>query len=144
MMKPEQVDLIRRSFDTMWPMHRSIADLCYRRFFELAPEAVSMFPRDMHRQKLKLMDMIAALVGALDQRELFQSLIRHSGRQHAGFGVKPSQYVALGEALIWSFEQQLGVAFTPDLREAWKELYSTVQDAMLRAAVEPQGDRSFH
>jgi hemoglobin-like flavoprotein len=50
----------------------------------------------------------------------------------------------LGEALIWSFEQQLGVAFTPELREAWKELYSTVQDTMLRAGVEPPGDRSFH
>jgi hemoglobin-like flavoprotein len=144
MMTPEQADLIRKSFDTMWPMHRSIADLCYRRSFELAPEAMGMFPRDMDRQKLKLMNMIAALVGALDQRELFQSLIRRSGRQHVGFGVKPSQYGALGEALIWSFERQFGVAFTPELREAWKELYSIVQEAMLRAGAERPRDGSFH
>jgi hemoglobin-like flavoprotein len=132
-MTPEQADLIRKSFDAMWPKHRNIADLCYGRFFKLAPEARDFFPRDMERQQLKLMDMIAALVGALDQRELFQSLITHSGRQHAGFGVQPSQYAALGEALIWSLEQQFGASFTPELREAWESLYATVQDAMLHA-----------
>jgi hemoglobin-like flavoprotein len=136
-MTPEQVYLIRKSFDAMWPMRRSIADQCYGRFFTLAPDARSLFPRDLERQQLKLMDMIAALVGALDQRELFQSLITHSGRQHAGFGVQPSQYAALGEALIWSLERQLGASFTPELRKAWETLYSTVQDAMLRAGAQP-------
>ena len=38
-MTPEQVDLVRKSFDSMWPMGRDIADLCYGRFFELAPES---------------------------------------------------------------------------------------------------------
>jgi len=35
-MTPEQVDLIRKSFDAMWPVRGDFADLCYRRFFELA------------------------------------------------------------------------------------------------------------
>jgi hypothetical protein len=35
---PEQVDLIRKSFDAMWPIRRDIADLCYSRF-DLAQEA---------------------------------------------------------------------------------------------------------
>ena len=135
-MTPQQADLIRKSFDAMWPMRRSIAELCYGRFFTLAPDARGLFPRNMERQQLKLMDMIAALVGALDQRELFQSLIAHSGRQHAGIGVQPSQYAALGEALISSLEQRFGASFTPELREAWEALYATVQDAMLRAGAQ--------
>src|SRR5437588_7248797 len=60
-------------------------DLCYTRLFELAPDTRALFPGDMDRQRFKLMDMIAALVGALDHRELFQSLITHSGRKHARF-----------------------------------------------------------
>jgi len=32
----------------------------------------------MERQHLKLMDMIATFVGALDERELFQSIISHA------------------------------------------------------------------
>ena len=118
-MTPEQADLIKRSFDAMWPIRRKLAEACYGRFFELAPDARALFSSDMERQQLKLMDMIAALVGSLDQRDLFQSLISHSGRQHAEFGVRPSQYDAFGEALIWSMELQFGAAFTPELKEAW-------------------------
>ena len=93
----------------------------------------SLFPADLERQHLKLMDMIAAIVGALDQRELFQSLISHSGRQHAQFGVKPLHFVAFGDALIWSLEQQFGPAFTPELKRAWIALYDAVQSEMMRA-----------
>jgi hemoglobin-like flavoprotein len=132
-MTTEQAELIRKSFDAMGLARRRIADLCYHRLFELAPEARSLFPDDMERQQLKLMDMIAALVAALDQRELFQSLITQSGRQHAGFGVQPSQYAAFGEALLWSLEQEFGTSFTPELKEAWRALYATVQEKMLQA-----------
>jgi hemoglobin-like flavoprotein len=133
-MTPEQVDLLRKSFDAMYPMRRDIADLCYSRFFELAPDARDLFPSDLERQRIKLMDMIAALVGSLDQRPLFQSLVTDSGRRHAGFGVQPSQYVAMGEALMWSLECKFGASFTPEVRESWRALYATVQVEMLRAA----------
>jgi hemoglobin-like flavoprotein len=88
----------------------------------------------MERQYLKLMDMIAAIVGALDKRELFQSIISHTGRQHARFGVSPSHFVAFGDALIWSLGQQFGAAFTPELREAWIALYDAVRNEMIRSA----------
>ena len=118
-MTPEQIDLIRRSFDRIWPVRRKLAGLFYTRFFELAPDAHRLFPADLERQHLKLMDMIAAIVGALDQRELFQSLIGHSGRQHAQFGVKPLHFVAFGDALIWSLEQQF-----------WCHIYSRAKTSL--------------
>jgi hypothetical protein len=37
-----------------------VADLFYSRFFELAPDARALFPQDIARQQLKLMDMIAS------------------------------------------------------------------------------------
>src|SRR5215813_14583204 len=134
-MTPKQADLIRRSFDAIWPVRRKIASRFYRCFFKLAPEAKRLFPNDMERQHLKLTDMIAAIVGALDKREIFQSIIRHTGRQHAQFGVKSSHFVAFGDALIWSLEKQFGAAFTPELKEAWIELYRNVQSEMLRVAI---------
>jgi hemoglobin-like flavoprotein len=133
-MTPKQADLIRRSFDAIWPVRRKIASRFYCRFFELAPDAQRLFPSDMERQHLKLMDMIAAIVGALDKRELFQSIISHSGRQHARFGVNPSHFVAFGDALIWSLEQQFGPEFTPELRETWITLYNAVRSEMIHAA----------
>jgi hypothetical protein len=49
--------------------------------------------------------------------------------------VRPAQYAAFGEALFWSLERQFGAAFTPELREAWRALYATVQAEMLRAGM---------
>jgi hemoglobin-like flavoprotein len=133
-MTPEQIDLIRKSFDALWPVRRRLGELFYSRFFELAPDARALFPQDIARQQLKLMDMIAAIVGALDQREMFQSIISYSGRQHAQFGVQRTHFVAFGNALIWSLEQQFGTAFTPELKQAWTMLYNAVQSEMIRAA----------
>jgi nitric oxide dioxygenase len=48
--------------------------------------------------------------------------------------VNSSQYAAFGAALIWSLEQQFGPAFTSELRQAWTELYETVQAEMMRTA----------
>ena len=87
----------------------------------------------MERQHLKLMDTIAAIVGALDKREMFQSIISHSGRQHAQFGAKPLHFAAFGDALIWSLEQQFGAEFTPEMKDAWITLYDAVQSEMIRA-----------
>ena len=68
--------------------------------------AVSSNSRLMHdaysrttwrEQQLKLMDTVAAIVGTLDERELFQSIISHTGRKHADFGVQTSHFTAFGD-----------------------------------------------
>jgi len=133
-MTPEQIDLVRKSFDALWPFRRKLAERFYSRFFELAPDTRRLFPNDMERQQLKLMDTIAAIVGTLDQRETFQSIITHTGRKHADFGVQASHFVAFGEALIWGLQQQLGPAFTPEMQRAWIVLYGAIQAEMMRAA----------
>ena len=134
-MTPEQTILIRRSFDEMWPMRRNLAVKFYDRFFEACPDARRLFPSDMERQHLKLMDTIAALVGTLDNQALFQSIITHTARQHARFGVTSSQLNAFGDALISSLEQQLGPAFTPELKQAWIALYAAIQTEMLSGEI---------
>src|SRR6516225_4659722 len=125
-MTPKQAHLIRHSFDAIWPVRLKVAELFYRRFFELAHDAQRLFPSDM--------DMIAAIVGALDERDFFQSIIRHTGRQHADFGVSPHHFDAFGDALIWCLEEQFGPAFTPALREAWITLYDSVRTQMIHSA----------
>jgi hemoglobin-like flavoprotein len=141
-MTPEQIDLVRKSFDSIWPVRRKLAELFYRRFFELAPDTRGLFSDDMERQQLKLMDMIATIVGTLDKGEIFRSIISHSGRQHALFGAKPLHFAAFGDALIWGLEQQFGASFTPEMKEAWIKLYDAVQSEMIRAGVRPAGQRS--
>jgi hemoglobin-like flavoprotein len=66
---PRQVELIRHSFDAIWPVRGKLAAKFYERFFELAPDVRRLFPPGMERQNLKLMDMIAAIVGAIENRD---------------------------------------------------------------------------
>ncbi|MFL6822533.1 MAG: globin domain-containing protein [Xanthobacteraceae bacterium] len=133
-MTPEQIDLVRKSFDALWPFRRKLAEQFYGRFFELAPDTRRLFPDDMERQQLKLMDTIAAIVATLDQGEIFQSIISHTGRKHADFGVQTSHFIAFGEALIWGLQRQFGPAFTPEMQQAWIVLYDAIQAEMIRAA----------
>jgi hemoglobin-like flavoprotein len=133
-MTPEQAHAVRSSFDALWPVRGKLAESFYSRFFALAPDARALFPDDMERQQLKLMDMIAAMVGALDTSEIFQSIIVTTGRQHAQFGVRPLHFDAFGDALISGLEQQFGAAFTPEMKEGWLLLYDAVKNEMIRAA----------
>ena len=133
-MTPEQIDLVRKSFDALWPFRRKLAEQFYGRFFELAPDTRRLFPNDMEKQQLKLMDTLAAIVGTLDQREICQSVISHTGRKHEEFGVQRSHFVAFGEALIWGLQQQFGPEFTPEMQQAWIVLYDAIQAEMTRAA----------
>ena len=150
MMTPEQIDLIRQSFDAIWPVRRKLAVTFYGRFFELAPDARQLFPSDMERQHLKLMDSIAAIVGALDKRDLFQSVISHTGRHHVGFGAKSSHFAAFGEALIWGLGQsqdiscacwsccqvcEAGQRATGDLLRAWGAGTSSRAERRIPAAL---------
>jgi len=136
-MTPEQIDLVRKSFDALWPYRRRLAEQFYGRFFELAPDTRRLFPDDMEKQQLKLMDTIAAIVGTIDQREIFQSIISHTGRKHAEFGVQKSHFVAFGDALIWGLQRQFGPEFTPEMQQAWIVLYDAIQAEMMRAAKTP-------
>ena len=132
-MTSEQIDLVRKSFDALWPFRRKLAEQFYARFFELAPDTRRLFPNSMERQQLKLMDTIAAIVGSLDRREICQSIISHTGRKHADFGVQTSHFTAFGEALIWGLQQQFGPAFTPEVQQAWIVLYDAIQAEMMIA-----------
>jgi hemoglobin-like flavoprotein len=131
---PRQVELIRHSFDAIWPVRGKLAAKFYERFFELAPDARRLFPAEMERQNLKLMDMIAAIVGAIENRDIFRSIIYNTGREHARFGARREHFVAFGEALIWGMEHQFGEAFTPEIKAAWTALYDAVQRDMIAGA----------
>ena len=45
-MTPEQIDLVRKSFDALWPFRQKLAAQFYGRFFELVPDARRLFTND--------------------------------------------------------------------------------------------------
>ena len=76
-------------------------------------------------------------VGEAD-RELRSALaeaIEELGRRHRAYGVLDAHYAMVGETLLWSLEQALGPAFTPELRSAWQAAYRRITSIMIDRVV---------
>ncbi len=54
--------------------------------------------------------------------------------RHAGYGVIEGHYATVGKALLWTLEQGLREAWTPEVKAAWVETYTILSTTMLDAA----------
>ena len=136
-MTPSQQDLVRATFARIAVMPEVAGAIFYDRLFATNPSFRSMFKHDMRVQGVKLMTMLAMVVYNLHQPGHVLSAVRDLSIRHVGYGVKPDDYAALGEALQWTLEQALGEDFTPEVREAWSTCYHELADEMKAAASEP-------
>ena len=136
-MTPEQVFLVKDSFRKVVPIAGTAADLFYDRLFTIAPELRSLFSDDLTEQKKKLITMLATAVGSLHQFEHIAAAVRELGQRHAEYGVTAVDYQPVGAALIWTLEQGLGTDFTPPVKAAWIEAYTTLAGVMTQAAHAP-------
>lgn len=132
-MTPEQVDLVQRSWRSVLPVGDTAAELFYGKLFSLDPSIQKLFRDDMREQGRNLTAMISVAVGSLSRPERIMLAVQQLGRRHAAYGVEPRHYELVGVALLWMLAQVLGEAFTPEVREAWSDVYtllaSTMQDA---------------
>jgi hemoglobin-like flavoprotein len=132
-MNRDQVHLIRSTADALLSGGR-VADSFYEALFTTAPETRRLFRDDLTAQKLKFLDMLASLVGAVDQPAMFRSILTHLGRRHGRYGVQAGHYDAVRTALMTSLKEILGDRLTPAVRDAWMALYHEAQDTMLEGA----------
>jgi hemoglobin-like flavoprotein len=135
-MTPEQVRLVQESFAKLAPSADKVADLFYDRLFSVAPDVRPLFPKDMREQKKGLMQHLTLAVGNLHRIESMLPAVRDLGRRHRSYAVTPRDYDLVGSVLMWTLEQGLGADFTPAVREAWREAYSTIAAAMKGGAAE--------
>ncbi len=135
-MNSEQVKLVQGSFAKVLPIADIAADLFYTRLFELDPSLRHMFPTDMAEQKHKLMMTLKFAVNSLSRLDELVPAVQALGRRHAGYGVKDEHYNTVGAALLWTLEQGLGEAFTPEVKAAWIAVYTLLAKTMQQAAAE--------
>lgn len=135
-MTPEQVNLVRKSFQEIAPQADAMASAFYRHLFELKPILRLMFPEDLTDQKKKLMATLALAVASLDRFDDLKPALENLGRKHTLYGVKDEYYETVGVALLWTLGELLGDQFTAELETAWTKMYDRVAGTMRRAARE--------
>ena len=133
-MTSDQMLLLRMSFVTVMGRKAEAGRLFYDRLFAIAPDLRPMFKSDMDSQAHKFIEMLAIIVGLLnDPAELSQTLIQLAHR-HRAYGVRDEHFDKVGAALNWALGRTLGDALTPELEKAWRDLYAMVASAMKRAS----------
>ena len=133
-MTQEQIELVQSTSDVLISVGDRIADSFYDRLFEIAPETRRLFPEDMRRLKVKLVETLSVLVNHIGHRELLAGHLDRLGRHHAILGITADQYAPVGEALLHGLNEALGDRFDGRAREAWSSLYAEVSAAMTGAA----------
>jgi hemoglobin-like flavoprotein len=135
-MTPHQIALVRSSFAAIAPIADHAAALFYDNLFRADPQLKSLFRTDIGHQGQRLMAMIGAAVGLLDQPQKLVPVLRSLGMRHERYGVQARHYDTVGAALLTTLGQGLGDGFTPQVREAWVTMYAMVASEM-QAAIQP-------
>lgn len=133
-MTPEQIYLVKSSFQKVLPLSETAANLFYGKLFELDPSLRPLFKGDIKEQGRKLMDTLNVLVQSLDKLQTILGAVQKLGERHVAYGVQNKHYETVGTALLWTLEQGLGKDFTAETKQAWVETYSLVASAMQDAA----------
>ena len=130
----DQVKLVQQSFAKVAPIADQAAIIFYDRLFEVAPAVKAMFPDDMTEQRKKLMATLAVVVNGLSSLESVLPAASALAKRHVAYGAKPAHYSVVGSALLWTLEQGLGDAWTPDVAAAWTAAYGTLSGYMISEA----------
>jgi nitric oxide dioxygenase len=135
-MTKQQIELVQSSFQLVQPILEPAAMMFYDRLFELDPSLRALFRTPRDEQARKLAQTLAVVVAAIDRPDSIRGAVDALGRRHVGYNVRDEHYATVGAALLWTLEQGLGDAFTPEVRDAWSAVYGWLAYRMQSAAAQ--------
>src|SRR5262245_52767766 len=112
-MDKQTVLLVQSTWASVAAIAPQAAALFYQNLFEADPGIKPLFKGNMEEQGKKLMQMIGAAVGKLNDLETLVPVLQGLAKRHVGYGVKEAHYDTVGAALLKTLEQGLGKSFTP-------------------------------
>ncbi|WP_375506273.1 globin family protein, partial [uncultured Nostoc sp.] len=130
------IELLEQSFERIKPCADEFVASFYENLFAAYPEVKPLFANtEMEKQQKKLLNALVLVVENLRNPSALSPLLNSLGARHVGYGSLPKQYPAIGKALLLTFEQYLHDDWTPELKKAWADAYSTISAQMLQGAV---------
>jgi hemoglobin-like flavoprotein len=133
-MQPDTIALVQSTWKSVAAIAPQAAALFYDNLFEADPSLKPLFKGSMTQQGQRLMQMIGAAVGKLDDLPTLIPILQSLGKRHVDYGVEPAHYATVGEALLLTLRQGLGDAFTPAVEAAWTEVYGVMARVMIDAS----------
>ena len=130
-MTPDQISLIKSTWEKVVPISQTAGELFYDRLYELDPALDTLlFTSDHVDQIKKLMSVLDRIINNLDEPEAVIPLLQELGKKNIGYGVIESDYVNATQALLWTLEHGLGDSFTTEVQAAWFEVFELIASVM--------------
>lgn len=124
--------LLSASLDYMKPEERQkeFTDIFYSRLRVHSMRIDNLFASrgtNMEHQGKKLFKTLKAVVTAVQTNDPeLPMIIKELGNRHVTYGVQPWMYAVVGQSLLEAFEEFLGPAWTPDMRDSWSSAYTLI------------------
>ncbi|HET9294551.1 MAG TPA: globin domain-containing protein [Gemmatimonadales bacterium] len=133
-MNPDHEAAIRASWADVASRAEVVAAAFHARLIERDPEARAHFAGvEPAAHQRRLTQVLQEMAVSLDEPERLVEVLVPLGRRHASYGVREEQFAEAGDALVEALRETLGVAFTAEVEEAWRELVDLVAAVMRRA-----------
>jgi hemoglobin-like flavoprotein len=134
MLTKSQTRRVQESWRYVMVQYDEAARAFYENLFELRPEYQFLFKADVADQGRELIRMIGLAVTGLRKFDLVTPALETLARRHLNYQVTEEMYGPMGEALLATLRQLLGARFTPEVEDAWREMYQTLARLMTSAA----------
>lgn len=108
----------------------------YERLFDVHPMSKPLFKNGMVSQGKFLVKMITLTINSLKYPEKFKKTMEDLAMRHCERGVKAGEYAIVGDVLFWVLERSLGPAYTVEVEDAWKKIYSAMIQIIIPLCVE--------
>ncbi|MDP9862676.1 MULTISPECIES: globin domain-containing protein [Streptosporangium] len=137
MLSPESAATVRATLPVIGGAIENITARFYESMFTDHPELLrNLFNRGNQangEQRGALAGSIAAFASALVERpgDRPEAMLARIANKHASLGVTPEQYEVVHKYLFAAIAEVLGDAVTPEVAEAWEEVYWLMADALI-------------
>jgi hemoglobin-like flavoprotein len=129
--------LLKDSFNLVAPHKEAFAQHFYSQLFARYPQTRHLFApteEGMRRQESSLIATLAVVVAGVERGENLTQVIRNLGERHQRYGAEAAHYPLVGQLLLQTFQDFLGDAFTPQMKDAWSKAYEIISTEMLKGA----------
>ncbi|MGJ5893612.1 hemin transporter [Streptomyces sp. V2] len=140
MLSERSVPVVRRTLPVVGAHIEKIAGRFYEGLFAAHPGLLrDLFNRGNQangQQRAALAGSIAAYAGMLLDGTRTDPMLARIAHKHASLGIEPSQYKVVHTHLFAALGEVLGDAVTPEVADAWDEVYWLMADTLIAAEAE--------
>jgi|SRR4051812_48297112 hemoglobin-like flavoprotein len=131
---PEHLALLRSTFTCVLAQGEIAGLIFYQKLFNFEPELRKLFHTSVELQTRKLMQSLGCVVDTFEDPEALVPVLEGLGRRHVLYGACEWHYELVTKALLETFSEVIGAAFTREARAAWQHALEFVAETMKRGA----------